>query len=203
MSLREWRRRYEKQLHVAGRERSQLVLIGDSIVEGWCESAAFHKTFAELKPLNLGLGGDQTQHVLWRIEHGVLDGLAPRAAILLIGVNNLGNGFSSDDTLLGIRAVLARVSAKLPATPLLVLRVLPAGERADDDLRQKIAVLNPELSALEQPGKIRIVDVGSVFLEADGRILKTQMGDFLHPTAIGYERLSRAVRPLLDEMLAK
>jgi len=65
------------------------------------------------------------------------------------------------------------------------------------------ARLNPELSALEQPGKIRVVDAGSVFLEADGRIVKTQTGDFFHPTAIGYQRMNLAVRPLLDEVLAK
>ncbi len=201
MSLAEWRRRHEKQLRAPHRSRARLVMLGDSITEAWCESAAFRQALGQHEPLNLGIGGDQTQHVLWRIDHGALDGVAPRAVVILIGVNNLGNGFSPDDTLLGIRAVLDRVAQKLPATSVLLLAVLPAGEKPAAELRAKIAATNPLLQSLEVPGKVRVADVGAVFLEPDGSIAKAHMADFLHPTALGHERLTAAVRPLLDELM--
>jgi lysophospholipase L1-like esterase len=203
MSLVEWRRRYEKQLSDPRRKQAKLVVLGDSIVEAWCESRAFRAELGDHQPLNLGLGGDQTQHLAWRIDHGILDGLTPRAVILLIGVNNLGNGFSPEETLLGVRAVLDRIMQKLPGTPVLLLAVLPAGETSSDGLRAKVAAMNPQLSALEVPGMVRVADVGGVFLEGDGRISRAQMADFLHPTAAGYERLSAAVRPLVDELVRR
>jgi lysophospholipase L1-like esterase len=202
MSLAEWRRRYERQLALPGRKQAQMVVLGDSIVEAWCDSAAFRSQFGARAPLNLGLGGDQTQHLLWRIDHGILDGLAPRVAILLIGVNNLGNGFSPEETALGVRAVLDRLRQKLPGTPVLLLAVLPAGETSGDGLRTKIVATNPELLALAVPGQVRVADLGGVLLEGDGSISRATMGDFLHPTAAGYQRLTSAVRPLVDELSA-
>lgn len=203
MSLAEWRGRHERQLSASHRQRARLVVLGDSIVEGWADSAAFRSRFSELTPLNLGIGGDHTQHLLWRIDQGILDGLAPRAAIVLIGVNNLGGGFSPEATRLGIVAVIERVRQKLPKTPVLLLSVLPAGETAADGLRAKIVATNSQLSALAWPANVRLADVGGIFLTQDGSIPKALMGDSLHPTALGQERLSAAVRPLLDELLAR
>lgn len=203
MSLAEWRRLHERQLRAPHRKEASLVVLGDSIVEGWADSAAFRSRFRALTPLNLGVGGDHTQHLLWRIDQGILDGLAPRAAIVLIGVNNLGAEFSPDDTRRGIVAVVERVRQKLPETPVLLLSVLPAGAAASDGLRAKIVATNSQLSSIELPANVRLANVGGIFLERDGSIPKALMGDFLHPTALGQERLSAAVRPLVDELLAR
>jgi lysophospholipase L1-like esterase len=202
MSLKEWRRRHEQKLHAPHRLEAELVVLGDSISEGWADSGAFRRAFEAYKPLNLGIGGDQTQHLLWRIDQGILDGSKAKVAIVLIGVNNLGNGFSPDDTLRGIRAVVERVRTKLPAGRVLLLQVLPAGETPDDGLRAKIVATNAQLAALSLPPEVRLADVGGIFLEPDGRIPKAQMADFLHPTASGQERLTEAVRPLVAELMA-
>ncbi len=202
MSLSEWRRRHEQKLRAPHRLEAELVVLGDSIVEGWADSAPFRAAFGAHKPLNLGIGGDQTQHLLWRIDQGILDGSRARVALVLIGVNNLGNGFSPEDTVSGIRAVLERVRAKLPAARALLLHVLPAGETRDDGMRVKIAATNAQLAALQFPPEVRVADVGGIFLDPDGRIPKAQMADFLHPTALGQQRLTEAVRPLVAELMA-
>lgn len=202
MSLKEWRRRHEQKLHAPHRLEAKLVVLGDSIVEGWADSAVFRRAFADYQPLNLGIGGDQTQHLLWRIDQGILDGTTARVAVVLIGVNNLGNGFAPEETVRGIAAVLERVRAKLPAARVLLLAVLPAGETPEDGLRAKIRATNAQLAALSVPPEVRVADVGGIFLEADGRIPKAQMADFLHPTALGQERLTEAVRPLVAELMA-
>jgi len=99
-------------------------------------------------------------------------------------------------------AVLERVRAKLPAARVLLLAVLPAGETPEDGLRTKIGTTNAALAALAVPPEVRVADVGGIFLEPNGHIPKAQMADFLHPTALGQERLTEAVRPLVAELMA-
>ena len=204
MSLAEWRRRHAAQRHAEGRAQAEVVFLGDSITEGWGQSAAFHERFGHYHPLNLGIGGDQTQHVLWRIEDGTLDGLTPRLLVLLIGVNNLGNGQQSpEQTARGVAAILRAVRARRPHTPVLLLAILPAGQRSDDPLRQEIALTNPLLEKLAEPGSVSVLDVGASFLEKDGTISADVMQDFLHPNASGYATLTEAVAPAVERLLTQ
>jgi len=90
----EWQARHEALLNAPGRSAAQLVLLGDSLADGWFASRAFQKQWAKRRPLNLALTGDQTQQLLWRVEHGALAGLAPRLVIVWAGSENLTYGFS-------------------------------------------------------------------------------------------------------------
>lgn len=182
MSLKEWRARHERQLHASHRKRAELVVLGDSIVEAWVDSPPFQSAFGGSEPLNLGIGGDQTQHLLWRLESGIVSELNPRLAVVLVGVNNLGTGFSVAQTLNGIRAVVESLQNRLPQTPILLLRILPAGETSEDELRQKIIATNEELWGLAVEGQVFVEDIGEGLVGPEGRIETTVMADFLHPT---------------------
>jgi hypothetical protein len=65
---------------------------GDSITDFWQtrgkEVWAAH--FGNIKTADFGISGDQVQHVLWRVQHGQLDGQDPKLVMLMIGTNNLG-----------------------------------------------------------------------------------------------------------------
>src|SRR5438105_7830564 len=78
--------------------------------------------------LNAGVSGDRTEHLLWRLTHGNLDGPAPRAVVLLIGTNDLGHGRSPDLAAEGIRANLLHLRQGLPEARILLLGLWP---RAD------------------------------------------------------------------------
>ncbi|HEY6724390.1 MAG TPA: GDSL-type esterase/lipase family protein [Polyangiaceae bacterium] len=200
MSLSEWRARHRAQLADPERSHARLVFLGDSITQGWAASAAYRAHFGRYRPLNLGVGGDQTQHVLWRLEDGALAGVHAELVVILIGVNNLSNGHSPAETVRGIQAVVREVERALPSTQLLLLSILPAGETADAPLRRRIVETNRALRVLGSE-RLRVLDVGGVFLDADERIPVELMGDFLHPSAAGYERLSEAVAPELARRL--
>lgn len=200
MSLNEWRSRHRAQLADPARSRARLVFLGDSITQGWAESAAYRAHFARFRPLGLGIGGDQTQHVLWRLTEGALAGVPAELVVILIGVNNLGNGHSPVETARGVQAVVRLVERELPAAQLLLLCILPAGETADDPLRRQIRETNRLLRELGSE-RLAVLDVGEVFLDADGRIVRELMADFLHPTAAGYERLSQAIAPEVERRL--
>lgn len=196
-----WRAQHERQLRAPGRATAKVIFLGDSITEGWGVSPAYRGLFGGYSPLNLGIANDMTQNVLWRVEHGALEGTRAQAVVLMIGVNNLAGGFTPAQTADGVRAIVTAVRARAPATRLLVLGVLPARREAGHPLRQCIRETNRLLQGLAQPGWVEVRDLGSVALEPDGSIAKATMRDFVHPTPQGFERLSQATAPHLEALL--
>ena len=196
----EWESRHNSHLKAANREQAKVVFLGDSITDAWRMSPSYKKHFSGYSPLNLGISGEYTQNLLWRIEHGTLDGLSPKAIVVLIGVNNLGGGFTAQQTVKGVRAILTSVQAKLPNVPILLLSILPAGESAESTLRKKIVEANELIAKLQVPG-VSVLYIGSVLLETDGTITQAVLRDFLHPTEAGYVRLGDALAPHLQKMI--
>ena len=200
MISEKWEERHEQQLKAFKRTEAKVVFLGDSITDAWRRSASYREHFGKYSPLNLGISGDHTQNLLWRIGHGALDGLTPKAVVVMIGVNNLGGGFTPKQTASGVRAVIATVRERLPSTPVLLLAILPARENPEDSLRKKIIETNALIASIASPG-VAVHDIGSVLLEPDGTITKAILRDFLHPTEAGYARLSEAVARLLDNTI--
>lgn len=198
MSLAEWRRRFDAQLNDPHRAAARIVFLGDSITEGWCHSEAFEKAFANTQTLNLGLGGDQTQHILWRLDHGALNGLEPRWVVLMAGVNNLSNGFSPSETASGIVQIVLRIRTAFPNVRIALLGVLPAGETPNDPLRPKIAATNHLLEAQRLSLRVSFLSLEREFLDPDGTLPKEKMPDFLHPSEKGYEQMTIQVRKLIE-----
>lgn len=180
-----------------------LLFLGDSITEGWLDDgrAVWDARFAA-RSVNAGIGGDETQHVLWRLDHGAVDGYAPRGVVLLIGTNNLGNsGHSADDTAAGVDAVVRSLRAKLPASRVLLLAVLPRDRRPTSEHRRSIARVNELIVPLADGDAVRYLDTGPTFLLPDGRLDLALMPDELHLSAEGYERWADAMGPTLAAML--
>jgi lysophospholipase L1-like esterase len=203
MSLTTWRDRHETLVRIdpAAKARAALVFLGDSIIEGW-DNQSFQEYFAPHHALRLGIGGDKTQQVLWRITHGELEGLHPRVVVLLIGTNNLGHDRAPPPRVAaGISKVVAMLRTRLPTTQLLVLGILPSGEHPSAPLRAQIAATNALVARLDDGASIRYLDVGRHFLADDARIPRELMDDFLHPTPRGYRVLAKAVEPTLSQML--
>lgn len=197
----EWLIQHERQLRAPRRAEAKLVFVGDSITAGWRGAPAYRDAFSRYVPLNLGIAGDHTQNVLWRIQQGALDGVSPQVVVVMIGVNNLGGGFTPEATVGGVQAVVSAVQERLPGSRILLLGILPARHRPSEGLRSKIAEANRLLAAAGWPGLVEFRDVGAVFLDPEGTISKTVMRDFLHPTPEGYQLLSASVEPLLSQLL--
>ncbi|MDB5333109.1 MAG: putative secreted glycosyl hydrolase [Phycisphaerales bacterium] len=182
----------------------QLVFLGDSITDGWRggkQHEIFLKTFGKYNPYNTGISGDQTQHLLYRIDHGELDDIHPKVVEIMIGTNNLGNGQSPKDTIEGIKAVVADVEKKLPEAKVFLLAVFPRGEKATDGFRPKIKEVNDALAKLPETDKhVKFLDINEKFLEPDGTLPKSIMPDSLHPNLKGYEIWAEAIGPTVDEL---
>src|SRR6266568_6719560 len=127
-----------------------IAFIGDSITQGW-EGAGknvWAKYYGSRKCLNFGVGGDRTQHVLWRFEQGQLDGLKPKAAVLMIGTNNSNKEDNTEaDILEGVQAIVKQIRTRLPDTKLIVLGIFPRGKTFSTQ-RGKILQVNQALEKL-------------------------------------------------------
>ena len=181
----------------------QLVFIGDSITDGWRGGGktVFHESYDKYNTLNLGIGGDRTEHILWRIEHGELDDLHPKAVMLMIGTNNLGRKQSVEDTITGIKCDVAAIHEKLPDAKILLLAVFPRGAKADDHFRGQIQQVNEAISKLDGKENVKYLDIGPKFLDDMGDLPKDIMPDALHPNQKGYEIWAEAVQPTLEELM--
>jgi lysophospholipase L1-like esterase len=190
-----WLKRHEAQVAEVRKGDVELLLLGDSITEAWKgQKALWAERFAPLKAANLGMSGDCTQHLLWRLRNGALEG-KPRAALVLIGTNNLGWGKQSvESTVAGVEAVVA----ELRGARVLLLGLFPRGEKPDDPCRAKIRAVNAGLSKIPN---VRYLDLGNLFLKPDGTIDAVLMPDFLHLSEAGYRVWADAVKAPLDELL--
>ncbi len=185
--------------------RAGVIFVGDSITEGWEGNGkqVWAKYYAPRQALNLGIGSDHTQHVLWRLEHGNLDGLKPKAAVVLIGVNNIPADTNSPRQVLeGVTAVVNKLREKLPDTKILLLGIFPFREDFCAQ-RGKALQVNQALRKLDDGQHVRFLDIGSQFIQPDGTISKDMMRDYLHLSPTGYRLWAEAIEPELAAMLGE
>jgi len=182
-----------------------IAFIGDSITQGW-EGAGknvWTNFYGSRKCINLGVGGDRTQHVLWRFEQGQLDGLKPKAAVVMIGTNNSNKDDNTEGEILaGVTAIINQIRARLPETKIILLGIFPRAKTFSTQ-RGKILQVNQALEKLADNKTIYWVDIGSQLIEADGSISTGMMRDALHPGERGYQIWAEAIEPKLKELLGK
>ncbi|HEX2861202.1 MAG TPA: GDSL-type esterase/lipase family protein, partial [Lacunisphaera sp.] len=110
-----------------------VLFLGDSITEGWAKAPhIWEHYFGRYQPANFGIGGDQTQHVIWRIENGELDGISPKVVVLMLGTNNSGQ-HTGAQIAAADRKIVGLIRQKLPETKILLLAVFPRGPRKTRD----------------------------------------------------------------------
>jgi lysophospholipase L1-like esterase len=200
-----WMSHHESNLAEAKKDGIDLLFIGDSITAGWFWGQGhgglnvWPKYYAPRHAANFGIGGDRTEHVLWRIEHGELDGIKPKVVVLLIGTNNKGRNTSSE-IVEGIEAIVDEIQVKLPESKVLLLGIFPRGEKSDP-FREQIKEINLQLAQLDNGKTVRFLDIGPKFLDPDGTLPKEIAPDLLHVNEKGYQIWAEAMEGTLAEMM--
>lgn len=208
---------FEKHARHLRRARSGpvgLLFLGDSITEGWNGVAElWQQRYGVHQPANFGIGGDQTHHVIWRIEHGELANIAPKVVVLMIGTNNSGQQTGAEIAAANTK-IIRLIREQLPQTKLLLLAIFPRDARPAQDgsiseaaradaAKRKAAIraANAELAKLDDGENVRFFDLGPKFLAPDGSIPRAVMPDQLHLSPAGYQLWAEGMQPLLDEMM--
>ena len=196
---------HENFVNIAKEGKAQLLFLGDSITAGWAGNGkeVWAKAFTKYKPANFGIGGDRTQHVLWRIENGELEGIKPKAAVIMIGTNNSATD-PAEGIAKGVTKIVGTIRAKTPSTKILLLAVFPRGSKPDGKLNEqndKLKQVNAIIAKLHDGKHVFFLDIGGKFPVADGKLDKEIMPDFLHLSAKGYEIWADAISPKLVELM--
>ena len=177
-----------------------VLLVGDSITIQW--GASWAKQFPDRKAVNIGIGGDKTQNVLWRLDHGGVDGLQPKTIVLMIGNNNM---FFTPETGVaaaakGVEACARNLREKFPDAELIVAKILPC-HAPKSRFYEDILLTNAEIDKLNLGAdpKIRVLDLTADFLNADGTIKQAlYTPDNIHLSPEGYAAYAARLKPLLE-----
>ncbi|WZO97152.1 platelet-activating factor acetylhydrolase IB subunit [Isosphaeraceae bacterium EP7] len=193
------------KMHEAFLERAKkpvdVLFLGDSITQGWAGEdkdghgpiEVWNRYYTPRNAANFGIGGDQTQHVLWRLDHGEVDSIKPKLAVLMIGTNNAGSN-SAEQISEGITAIVKKLKEKLPETKILLLGVFPRSEKPDQ-FRAKLSAVNETIKSLDDGKTVHYLDISKSFLKDDGSISQDIMPDYLHLSRAGYRIWADAIEP--------
>ena len=222
-----WRIRHQDKLAELRSGRVDLLWLGDSITQDWEKrgppdwqdfAPVWQHFYGDRHAVNLGFRGDNTGHLLWRMQNGELDGIRPKAAVVLIGANNLGRvHWNAPQTVAGIVAVVDALHRRTPGTHVLLLGILPSvrskyvtktSGAVNRDLALRYAPGNEAGADEAGTGRVVFMDLASLFLR-DGQVDRTQFYDDLldppdpplHPTAQAQARMAEAIEPTLAAML--
>ena len=204
-----WIARVERDAAKAKQGGWELVFIGDSITDFWQNrgKAEWDKYFGQYKALNLGISADRTEHVLWRLDKGELDGYQPKLFVVMIGTNNNGHRKpeqeSTADTVAGIKAILDKLGQKAPQSKVLLLAIFPRGATPKDACRMRNEAVNAEIQKFADNKRVFWMNINDKLLQSDGTLSKDIMPDLLHPNAKGYAIWAEAITPFLKETLGK
>jgi lysophospholipase L1-like esterase len=212
-----WRQRHDAKLKELAQAKPELIFLGDSITQDWERAGppewqdfapAWRRFYGDRRAVNLGFAGDTTASLLWRIDNGEVAGIAPKAAVVLIGANNLGRvHWSAEDTVVGIDAVISELHRRLPGTKILLLGVLPSERTVW--ITETTGQINRMLAERYKDDRsVSFLDLTALFMRngvlnrglfLDSRLTPPQPS--LHPSAEGQALMAKAMEPILANLL--
>jgi len=200
-----WRVRHESILNRVKKGDVDLIFIGDSITHGW-EGAGkelWSGYYAARNAVNMGYGGDRTEHVLWRLDNGEIDGISPKLAVLMIGTNNSNrDDYTAEEISDGIKAICLRLRLKLPKTKILMLSIFPRGAGPSPQ-REKNAKASELASQIADNKMVYYLDINDEFLHSEGVLSREIMPDLLHPNKKGYKIWAEAIEPMIVKLMGE
>lgn len=198
-----WMKRHEAMNARVAQGNVDLVFIGDSITQGWegAGKEAWNEFYGERNAVNLGIGGDRTQHVIWRLDNGNLEGITPKLAVIMIGTNN-SNSNQPKEIAEGIEVILEQLKSKTPETQVLLLGIFPRGATPDVPQRVVNRETNELIAKFADGQRVHYLDIGDKFLEDDGTLSKEIMPDLLHLNQKSYRIWAESIEPKVAELLA-
>lgn len=187
--------------------------IGDSIARRWGATdypeflANWRRNFFGWNAGDFGWGADRTQHILWRLENGEIDGVNPKVIVILAGTNNVGAQPGRDasakvaDITRGVAAIVAAARRKAPDATIILTAIFPRNDNMA--VVPEIARINANLATLADGKVVRFLNVNDKLADANGVLLAGMMNerDKLHPTLQGYQVWADGLKPLLTEIL--
>lgn len=177
-----------------------VVFVGDSITARWRAGENWQKHWGGMRAINMGIGGDQTQHVLWRLQNGDLEGYKAKVFVVMIGTNNLWDKKAEPShAAAGVKAVIDLIQTKQPQAKILLMSILPTGEKPNPGRDKRMAT--NELISSFHGGAVEYMDITAKYLQPDATISKEVMHDFLHLAPKGYDIWAESISGRIKEIV--
>ena len=205
---------HDQLLEKVRKGRIDIYFEGDSITRRWGATdypellANWKQNFFGWNAADFGWGADTTQNILWRLEHGELDGINPKVIVLLAGTNNVGNvrpgadvDAAVEDISRGIAAIVHTMRDKAPNAVIVLTAIFPRNDRMS--AMPIIDRINANISRLADGKKVRYLNLNSKLADANGQLFEGMMNarDKLHPAIPGYQVWADALKPVFTELL--
>jgi len=174
---------------------SDIILLGDSITAGFPTDTLLK----EFSVLNKGIAGDRTDQVLERLNRDVIE-LAPSAVFLLIGINDIGGGFSNNTLLVNYERLILRITKNVPGGKLFIESILPT-RGIDNRPLERIQLLNVEIHKLAMKYGIKFLDIYPLFVNAKGELREEFSDDGIHLTLPAYQKWADYLKQVFTTML--
>jgi beta-glucosidase len=199
-----WMNRHESFNKRVAQGKVDLVFIGDSITQAWEGNGkdVWTKYYGNRNAVNLGIGGDRTQHVIWRLDNGNLKDITPKAAVIMIGTNNASSNTPAEIAD-GVKVIVEQIRKKSPSTKILLLAVFPRGTNNADARRKVNQGANAIFKKLADSKHVHYLDIGQHFLTDDGTLTKDIMPDLLHLSPKGYTIWAESIEKSLAKLLGE
>src|SRR5204863_5178878 len=119
---------------------------------------------------NFGWGGDLTQHILWRLENGELDGVNPKIIVILAGTNNVGREPGDDrkvaDITKGVKAIVDLCRKKAPRATIVLTAIFPRNDSLT--VIPTINNINDRLAKFGDGKRIRFLNINDKLANQSG-----------------------------------
>lgn len=187
----EWNDRHEQVLEYNAEEAPEIVMIGNSITHYWSGNPvsklrtspeSWDRLFEDKRVVNMGNGWDRIENVMWRIQHGELDGYEAKKIFVMLGTNNLGIT-PDEDIVKGIEEVAKMIRVAQPTAQLYILTIYPRRGK-----EEKQANINANMrNVVGQIDDVQVIDVSTGLTDSKGKIIEAYFKDGLHPNKKGYD----------------
>ncbi len=205
-----WKERHELVIE-KNKSNPELILIGNSILHSLDDTSrkmVWEKYLNQYNAVNMGFSGDRTENVIWRLQNGELDEISPKLALLLIGTNNTdGNHYLSitqpKELADATWEICKIIRQKLPNTQILFLGIFPYGYKPNH--RDNINKASNKITSgfPSKDNHIHYRDISAVFLDAESKVEKSLMPDYLHPNTEGYMLMFEALEDDISNLIGK
>ena len=181
--------------------RARVVLIGNSITEGWPRlDSAFFQT-GPYAYVGRGIGGQTSGQTVLRFRQDVLD-LKPAVVVLLVGTNDVAENNGPYDPQHTLNNLMTMVElAQAHRVRVVLASVTPAAEfpwRKGLAPGPKIVALNQQIKAYAAQQKCGYLDYHTALADEQQGLKKGYGNDGVHPNLAGY----RVMEPLLNQAVA-
>lgn len=207
---KDWWSQFEDINQIGKRRTVDLVLLGNSITQGWGGEGRsvwsavpdlWDSLFKPLNAANFGISGDRTQHIIWRVENGNFNQARPKVVVLEIGVNNFPYHTASE-IVAGIKAITRSIRKVVPESSILLLGPLPTGLSKNDPARKKYLEVHKLIREMHNGSTINYLPLDKFFVNSDGSLISTLFTpDGIHLTAEGYRKWAEAMMPEIRKMM--